>query len=520
MGNIEYEIESFQPFSESLIWQLNRDFYQEIGIEAWSKGVVPHHMTSNSRVGRTYAGLIFAFLNDLANKGKTEETVYILELGAGHGRLAFHILKHLEKLVLATEIKLPPYCYILSDIVEDNLNFFYHHPQFQDYLKKGMLDVSYFDAFVSEEIFLRYAKIKIQPNDLNQPILAIGNYFFDSIPNDLFLIQDKIISACSVALHSNEDPKEMDTATLIKNIELVYDKKPIESPFYEELISNEILEEYKGTLVDTHIFFPKKSMQCLSKLKAFSKEGLMLISMDKGFHEMHDLEKHGEPDMITHGSFSLWVNYHALGAYCQKQGGKVLFPAFSTFHLDIGCLLFLDDQETYPKTNAAYEFFVNDFGPDDFFSIKKMAYDNISKLYIRELIALVRLSSYDSTFFMKILPRLKQVSHSITFNERKRLRETLLKIWKMYFNINEAHDLAYELGGVFYDLGFYSDALNHFQFSANLFGQKEDIYYNEVLCYYQLREDQLFVKTLHDAKQAFPDSTMFKKLESLDLEAI
>jgi SAM-dependent MidA family methyltransferase len=86
-----------KPFHDSMIWQLNRDYYQDIGIDAWSSGEVPHNITSNSFVGKTYAALIFAMLKDLARKEKLD-TVYILELGTGHGRLAFHVLKHLEKM--------------------------------------------------------------------------------------------------------------------------------------------------------------------------------------------------------------------------------------------------------------------------------------------------------------------------------------------------------------------------------------------------------------------------------------
>ncbi|MFK7906891.1 MAG: hypothetical protein AB8B69_17290, partial [Chitinophagales bacterium] len=125
MEKKRYEIEGEKPFSESLIWQLNRDYYDQEGVNAWSSGVVPHHLTSNSMVGKTYAELIFGFLKDLASKGQTEEKVYIVELGAGHGRLAFHVLKHLEKLTKQVGLNLPPYCYVLSDIVEDNLAFFY-----------------------------------------------------------------------------------------------------------------------------------------------------------------------------------------------------------------------------------------------------------------------------------------------------------------------------------------------------------------------------------------------------------
>ncbi|MFT5261920.1 MAG: hypothetical protein ACI8YQ_000647 [Polaribacter sp.] len=519
MENEYFEVEPAKPFAESRIWQLNRDFYQEKGISAWSDDVVPHHMTSNAMVGKTYAELILAFLKDLAAKGQTKETVYILELGAGHGRLAFHILKHLQKRLLALKIEIPPYCYVLSDIVEKNLNFFQEHPQFQGYLQQGILDVAYFDAMESQEIVLRHAKTTIRPNDLKQPILAVANYFFDSLPTDLFWVHSNNIATCLVALQSKEDPKEMDAQTLLKNLELVFHKEPIQEPFYENPILNEILNDYKTLFSDSHLFFPKKGFQCLSNLKEFSKAGLMLISMDKGFHDIHDLQKKQEPEIITHGSFSLWVNYHALGAFCTKQNGKALFPTLSNFHLDIGCLLFLPDGDSYIETDAAFQNFVNDFGPDDFNSIKRLAYFNIAKLNLMELIALFRLSAYDSTFFVKLLPRLKQIAHAISFNERKRLAETLHHTWDMYFNINEPYDLGYELGGMLYDLGFYKEALVYFQYSVDSFGQKADIYYNKGLCHYQLREDRLFMETLKEAKLAFPGDKMIEKLEGLDMGA-
>ena len=150
-----FKLESNQLFSKSKIWQLNRAFYQYKGINAFSEDIVPHHLTSNSLVGKTYAELILGFLKDLAAKGKTKEKVFIIELGAGHGRLAFHILSHLQKLISNYNLELPPFCYILSDIAEKNLNFFQAHHQFQEYFDNGTLDVCYFDAIESKQLFLR-----------------------------------------------------------------------------------------------------------------------------------------------------------------------------------------------------------------------------------------------------------------------------------------------------------------------------------------------------------------------------
>lgn len=518
MGINNFEIESPTPFSESMIWQLNQDFYQEKGIRAWSEDIVPHHMTSSATTGKTYAELIFAFLKDLSNKGSSSpEVVYILELGTGHGRLAFHILKHLQKLIDSTQEQLPKYCYILSDIVEDNLSFFQDHPQLQDYFEKGVLDLSYFDAYNSKKLELRKAKITIGPKDLQRPIVAIANYFFDSIPPELFFIQNKEVSSCSVAIHSIEDPQRMGPQQMIKDMALTYSRSISDLPIYKDPLLNEILEDYRKLLSETYLFFPKQSIKCLQNLQRLSSAGLVLLTMDKGFHELQSLKGRPEPEIITHGSFSLWVNYHALSAYCKKQGGKAFFPSSSNFHLEVGCLLFLAESDTYYQTDAAYEQFVNNFGPDDFNSIKQLTYANLSRLRTKELIALYRLSSYDSTFFIKLLPRLKQVSGNITINERTRLAQAMDYVWDMYFNINERLDLAYEIGGLMYDLGYYTEALGYFQHSIDAFGLKADTFYNRILCFYQLRQDQLFFKTLQEAKKRYPEFELFKKLDQLDM---
>ena len=514
-----YQIDSIKPFSESLIWQLNRDYYQQTGIEAWRGGTVPHNLTSNSMVGNTYAQLIFAFLKDLADKGQSDEKVYILELGAGHGRFAFHVLKHLERLVSQTGLNLPKYCYVISDIVEENLNFFLDHHQFKSFFEKGLLDVAYFDAVKSTTLELRYSKSTISSQDLNQPLLAIGNYFFDSLPMDLFYFKDKKIFTCSIALESPENPEGMDTATLIKNLETSFYNFPLEEPCYEDPILNEILEDYRELVADTYLFFPTKGFQCIQNIQRLSKKGLMLLSMDKGFHEIHEIDNSAAPDMIRHGSLSFWVNYHALGAYCNKSHGKTLFSSYSSFHLELGCFLFLKEPDTYYETRVTYERVVNDFGPDDFNGMKEFAYKNFSRMNLLEIITLLRLSAYDSTMFKNVFPRIKHLSKQITVNERVRLAQTMHRVWDMYFTLNEDYDFAFEIGGVLYALGYYESALIYFEFSIRQFGEKPDIFYNKALCYYHLRQDDSFVKIVKEAKAAFPDYENFAHLDKLDLSA-
>ena len=361
------------------------------------------------------------------------------------------------------------------------------------------------------------AQTTINPKELDQPIVAIANYFFDSIPSELFLVRNKELSSCSLSITSKENPERLNPEELIKSISLKIHHSTIDIPFYSDSIINEVLEEYKSTLLETYLFYPEKAINCLKTLNSFSNTGLLLLSMDKGFHELHDLENRKEPDVVKHGSFSIWVNYHALAKFCHKQGGKALFPSLSTFHLELGALMFLEGGESYYWTHEAYQKFVNDFGPDDFNTIKHLSYFNLSRLSVKEIIALTRLSVYDSTFFIKLLPRLKELSKAISFNERKRIFETIENVWEMYFSIGEAYDFSYEIATLFYELGFYNKALQHFRLSLDLSIKKPDTYYNIALCYYQLRNDQLFFKTILEARSAFPEYELFDNLELLDM---
>jgi tetratricopeptide (TPR) repeat protein len=508
----------FTSFSESSIWQLNRDYYEEAGIDAWRSGVVPHHVTSNSMVGRTYAELILGFLRDVSEQGNTTDVVYILELGAGHGRLSFHILQHLEILIRLSSQVLPPFCYILSDIVEEDLDFYRNHNQLQKFFDKGCLDIAYFDAVESQEIKLRYSGKLIERSDLNQPIVALANYFFDSIPVDLFRLEDDKIYSCMVCVDTSKTV--MGDSSTIENIKLEYKETLVANTFYNDAVDNEILSEYSSKDLSTYLFYPRKSMHCLHNLSSLSKKGLMVLSMDKGFHVLSELDKKEKPDVIKHGSFSLWVNYHALGAYCKNKGAKVLFPDYSNFHIEVACFLMLSNEDSYNNTIGAYERLVNNFGPDDFNTIKKMSYRNARHLELSEIIAVIRLGASDSSLFMRLLPMIKLHVKQISLEDRIRLVQLLRQVSHFYFHIGESDDVVFAIGGLYYDLGCYEESLNSFRQSVTNYGPKEDSYYNMALCFYQLRMDTEFVKILKETQNLYPDSISTAELKKLDLTAV
>ncbi len=513
-----YSVQEKTRFSESLIWQLNTDFYKEKGIAAWSEGIVPHQITNSALAATAYAELIYAFLKDLEMQKKADEVVYILELGAGHGRLCFNILKHLDVLIAASPCS-TKYCYVLSDIVEDNLSFLSSHLKLQTYYDREVLDLCYFDATTSEKLSLRKSNATIATEDLEQAILTIANYFFDSLPNELYYIHNNEIYDCLVSIDASVDPEKSSAQELISNMNLEFHNSIASVPIFENTIWNEILAQYMLVKKESYILFPRAALDCLRKISSLSKTGLVVLTMDKGYKEIHSVTGRICPDIVKHGSFSIWVNFHALSQFCIQSGGHAMFDASTNLSIEFGALFFTNKAVPFPLVEKMYRKHSSQINLDDLNSMKQIVYKNIGNVDLSQLLGFIRLSAYDSSIFIKLLPRIKNLVKQISVMQRDRLKQTLRKVWDSYYAVKEDYDLSYELGGLMYDLGFYKEAMEYFDCSLEIFGNKIDVDYNQILCHFQLRQDALFYQKLKAAKLRFPQSDMFANLELLDMDS-
>ncbi|HEX3043267.1 MAG TPA: tetratricopeptide repeat protein [Bacillota bacterium] len=483
-------LEEKQPFSTSRIWELQRQYFDSVGIEAWRQGEVPHYITSNPVMGKTYAEIALAFLRDLARQNKSDDTVYLLELGAGHGRLCYHFLKHFTSCYEQIPEPLPPFCYVLSDFTGKNLEFWQKHPRLQPFLEQGILDLALFDAETSGELQLGHSGTLIQPGSLAQPMLVIGNYFFDTINQEQFFIQDRELSQCLLSLGVETDPASLSPAELLKQLILKYDYQKLEQNPYPEPCLQSLLESYRAEVSGAHILFPHTGIRCLERLRKLSTGGLALLTADKGQHRIEDLGRENAPGLVTHGSFSLSVNYHALKLYCENSGGLALFPRQIHGSLDLGCLLMVPEAESYQETRLAFERFVNQFGPDDFYNILKIIEERIPSFDVQNILSVLRYSGYDARTFSYILPRLHEVLDEVTEDERFSIFQTVHQIWDMYYPLGEKKDLAFELGTILLRLEFYREAVVYYELSGKIYGYTKETLQLLLICYKQLGEDE------------------------------
>jgi tetratricopeptide (TPR) repeat protein len=482
-----YELERRQVFSQSLLWDLQRQGYTDRGIEAWRQGGVPHYVTSNPTVAGAYAETVFALFKDRRRLAPGGGPLYICELGAGSGRLAFHFLSRLARLCETAGVPLESFRYVLTDMVQSNLDFFRRHPRFQGFFERGVLDVALFDVVRSDRIALELSGGTIAPGDLDQPLIVIANYLFDVVPQDLFYIHDGRLHRCLVSLSVDQDPRTLDAVGLLAHATCRLDYEPLTDAPYPEPTLQRLLRDYEHALTNTHLLFPAASLRCIERLKALSQRGLMLLSADKGDHRLSSLEGWDTPLLVLDGGqFSLHVNFHAFKAYCEQSGGVALFPNSRYQSVNVGCLLMLGGAAEHTETKQAYQRHIQDFGPDDFFTITKYARKHVEEMTIQEVLAYVRLSQYDSRQFMACVPRLAVLVRDLDVEEHASLVNAIDRVWDLYFPLGEEPDLAYEAGLLLFDLKEHARALLYFERSLEIYGPHTGTLYNMAACYHAM----------------------------------
>jgi tetratricopeptide (TPR) repeat protein len=255
-------------------------------------------------------------------------------------------------------------------------------------------------------------------------------------------------------------------------------------------------------------------LRCLRRLQLLSTAGLLLISADKGSHQLAALQGMPLPALVRHGSLSLHVNYHAYRALCEREGGLALFPSYQHSSIVIGCLLLLPRAASYAETRRAYQRYVEEWNPDDFHTVFSYAGRAQVALGLEEILAFMRMSAYDSYQCTRYLPHLLALAPSLSRPRQWAVGAALNKIWAGYFPLGEQIDLAYQIACVFYAMGDYPEALSFFAESIALYGQFTGTLYNMAMCYHMLNAPaeakQLLCAILaddpsHDQASAFLD---------------
>lgn len=476
----------FYRFSEAPIWELQRRYFEKQGIKAWQSGEVPQYITNNPVIAAAYAEIIFGFLQDRARLGHIAEPVTILELGAGSGRLAYHVLKELGELKDYAGITLPPFRYVMSDLPLKNITYWQQHPSLLPFVEQGMLDFARFDAAQDTELYLTQSGVTIRPADLQQPLLVIANYFFDSIPQELIYVDESKIYECRVCLRFPDETDALAASEMLGKVVPEYHYVRAAEYEQESYPYRDVIELYKQRLEDSHILFPAIGLGCLERLAQLSQEGFILLTADKGDHRIENWEFAEPPKLIHHGSFSLTANYHAIQHFFEQKGALTCFTGHHYKNLNVGCILMLQNPASYANTRLAYRRFVDRFGPDDFFSMKIWFDEHLERMELSQILAFWRLGHYDAQLFLQSVKRILTLLPASSEEEMDDLRQGIHIMWTGYYPMNENHDLARDCGVLLYQMDLYEDAQFFFERSLKDYEATAEMLYYMAICCYEL----------------------------------
>lgn len=468
-------IEKNQRLSHSILWRLHSTFYQQSGVMAWSRGHVPHYITNNPTIAGVYARLVLDYLQNLTLPSP-QQPVFILELGGGSGRFAFYFLNNF----LAEARRLLPqgtrFVYLLTDLAESNLKFWNTHPALQPFLRSGELELACFNPLTDHQISLTSSGKTLTRKDIANPLIVLGNYFFDSLPNDLFSIHSGILCEELVSLKTREPLADPGSPSILPSLEISFHPRFISLPYYHNHQYNRLLRHYLTAFSDSYMLMPIGAMDCLRNLIWLSRGKLYFLSTDKGDFQLNALQSLSQPEISLHGSaISMKVNYHALAALTRQSGGQAFQSKHRSEGLVFSAFLFGASPGLSESARRAFNKIIETANPDDFFMWKKAIQLQYSQLSLEQLLAILRLSSYDPQIFGETAHLLLEYAQTANPHQKDWIAEAARRVFQLYYPIGEANNLYLPLARLFLSLCRQPEAQDCWQASRASFGSSTEM---------------------------------------------
>lgn len=401
------------------------------------------------------------------------------------------------------------------------------------------MDAGIFDAVNDNTVKLWKAGITLGPNSVKNPICVVANYLFDTLYHDIFQVNGEgdllegLVSTGSKDMDDNTlDPLNPD---IIQRFDNRYDYRVITDidKYYldeegdEEHIAR-ILKWYKDHYTKENakndnsgasILLPIGALRAVRRLAKMAGDRLLVISGDKGNNNPDQFIGQVDPHIAVHGSFSLMVNYHAIGAYFTSRGGGFALHNFQD-EASLKCGVFMltgekdgiaypDDallsttcaedlygqnlslrdkrrQQQFPYLSQAFFDFVEGFGPNDFFMIQKGIKEDMTSPPLRTVIALLKLSDWDTDVFFKFRDQILNQLPTNGSKLKNDLCRGIPRLWEHYYVLDVEKDIAFEIGRVYYGIREFELALKYYMISTATIGKHQVTYHNQGLCFYSL----------------------------------
>lgn len=495
-------IESNSRLSQSILWQLQAEYFEREGVNAWN-GQVPLYITSNPFIAKGYAQILLRYIQDHLSNYDSSQPFYILELGTGSGQFSYYCLLHLQQLRETLRLEHVDIRYVMTDFTEANLSFWRQQPQLQQFITSGLLDFAIFNLENPNQIQLENSKTILDRETLTNPLALTANYIFDTVHHDLFHVENGALYETRVTTYANPKNVQDGKPIALKELTTQFSHHPISADnYYANATLNEILREYQQQLVSGTFLFPTGAFSCLEALEKLATQGLLVLATDKAYTHPQELEGRGDPSIAFHGSISLSVNFEAIGRYCEYKGGMASHQPQSEA-IRSSAFLMNAKQAHYPETQAAIQAHFHQFGAGDFFRWHRHLRE-LPQFYLPMVHSQLLNCHWDPYLLNVYFDKLCEALPSADQRIQQGFVSGLAQAEKAIYEMPGMPDHFFNIGMLYHTLKAYELAIPLYQKSVSKFGNKFVSHYNLGLCYHMCQDKMKAIMHFKIAKSIEP----------------
>lgn len=525
-----YVLEENKRLSESKIWSLLEQYYENASISAWNE--IPFYPTSNPFIAETYAELILAFLRDYFSKLDLSKPVYIVEMAAGSGCFSFYLMKELSRLLeYFSALKQVDLRYVMADFTVNNVRSWMASEKLRPFAERGLLHFGLFrpetDKAIrkcalkelesqgdeSVDLTVSTDEILLEAGMSTNPVIAIANYFFDSIKQDAFQIHSHQLKEVLQSFHYVPNPKAPDH---IKFDDLIKSEscKDASFDYYGDSRLNAVLKSYQAEYENASILFPLGAFNCISNLLEISDNSLVLLSSDKGFVDAAYIDGLREqPFLPHHGVFSYSVNYDAIDRFFTELGGQTMVTSDDNLSIATALSILVKDQQatSLEQTNYVFGERVDRHNTcnylyflQDLLTEVEASKSEKSSEILRACMGYIQLCNYDPVVFCLAAPRIYMSLEGLNVLQEKRLLEIIDAVRDNFYSVQQQYDVFYWIGRIYYGLNRVEPALAAFSDSLLTFGASSSSTYYMAACYEVKKDFESALRYYNDTLELEP----------------
>lgn len=527
-----FRLEEPVRFSRSRLWELQKQFYQGLGQDAWTQKLVPSTISTNAFMALSYAKVLAAYLTDIvlgrAGGVDAKRPLYIVEIGAGTGRLGYLTAKFLSELAapLAWRKKGPLFRYVLTDAVPANLEAWRRHPRIAEAMRSGLMDLALYDPANDDGLTLQFEGEDLETVNGGNPLALIANYAFDVLPFDVFAISGGRLFEHRIGLDLPQEPADEVTgnAETMTDLSFVEQGYPIGLPYYGEEAVDSVLSDYQEALPDQLFTIPFGALFCMKRLSGMGGGRLLTLASDKARFHLSQFERQSSLGLALDGAYAATVNLEAVSRVVTRWGGLALSRPTPNKRFDSYAFVMAPSTESMGATrNAAQEHLLG-FGPQAYHALLAHLRRIGDKADLAAILALLSMGRPDPAILLRLETPLLAATKdrkSVGPSERQELLYVIRESWENRFDLKEESGSAFLMARLAKRLGDPELAAKFYLASLDTGGPDAATYYNLALCLIEMGSPDDAKSCLQQALAIKPDHAPSKEqLARLETSAL